>query len=141
MIIVIFGSSCVTSWFSHVPIHHFQQLLLSCIIHLFLFTFLDWQFQEDPSPLKINYLVVALGFGVAVFLLEYYLDSRQLYNYRNIKSAPKSLEGVVPHEKFVQSSAYGADKLAFGCFEGSCVFLEGVALVLLGWLPYAWCVK
>ena len=97
-----------------------------------------WQHVPDSSPLQLDYLAVALYFGVAVFVLEFYLDSRQLNNFRTIKSIPKQLESVVPHEKFTQSSEYGADKLAFGCFEGTCMFCEGIILVLLGWLPYAW---
>jgi hypothetical protein len=83
-------------------------------------------------------LAVALYFSVAVFLLEFYLDSRQLRNFRTILKVPKSLNGIVPQDKFKQSSEYGADKLAFGCFEGTIMFCEGIALVLLGWLPYAW---
>jgi hypothetical protein len=81
---------------------------------------------------------VALYFGVAVFLVEFYLDSRQLHNFRTIKKVPELLQGVVPQEKFRASSQYGADKLAFGCFEGTFMFCEGIALVLAGWLPYAW---
>lgn len=97
-----------------------------------------WKYEEDPSPLKLDYLAVALYFSIAVFLLEFYLDSRQLRNFRTILKVPNSLKGVVPQNKFQQSSAYGADKLAFGCFEGTFMFCEGIALVLLGWLPYAW---
>ena len=97
-----------------------------------------WKYEEDPSPLNLDYLAVALYFSIAVFIWEFYLDSRQLHNFRNIKTIPKSLEGVVPLEKLHQSSSYGGDKLAFGCFEGSFMFFEGILLVLLGWLPYAW---
>jgi hypothetical protein len=100
--------------------------------------YIDWHHEEDSSPLKLDYLAVALCFGFAVFLLEFYLDSRQLRNFRNIKSVPKALQGVITPKKFIQSSEYGADKLAFGCFEGTCMFCEGIVLVLLGWLPYAW---
>lgn len=71
-------------------------------------------------------------------MFEFYLDSRQLRNFRSIVKVPKSLEGVVPQAKFTQSIEYGADKLAFGCFEGTFMFCEGIGLVLLGWLPYAW---
>lgn len=88
--------------------------------------------------MNLDYLAVALYFGVAVFVLEFYLDSRQLRNFRTLKSVPQSLQGVVSADKFKQSSEYGGDKLSFGCLEGSIMFLEGIALVLLGWLPYAW---
>ena len=50
----------------------------------------------------------------------------------------QELETAVPEDKFKKSNSYGADKLSFGRFEASFMFIEGIALVLLGWMPFVW---
>lgn len=51
---------------------------------------------------------------------------------------PEELKHAIPQDKFTKSLLYGVDKFSFGNIEGSFMFLEGFALILLGWLPYIW---
>ena len=51
---------------------------------------------------------------------------------------PEELKYAIPQEKFTQSLDYGVDKFSFGNIESSFMFLEGFALILMGWLPYIW---
>jgi STE24 endopeptidase len=48
------------------------------------------------------------------------------------------LVDVVPEEKFHKSLVYGIDRFSFGLLESSFMFIEGLILILLGWLPFAW---
>lgn len=83
-------------------------------------------------------LFVTLAFSLTMFLFEFYLDVRQLLNFKRAKNIPVELAGVVPDEKFRKSLSYGSDKFHFGLFESGFMYVEGVALILLGWLPFAW---
>lgn len=88
----------------------------------------------DGTP----YLKLTLGFIVGVFVVEYYLDTRQLRTYRKGGSLPSDLVDYVSTETFDKSVAYGRDKFTFKMFESLFMFVEGVAFLLLGYLPYAW---
>lgn len=87
---------------------------------------------------EVPYLFWTLTFTVVVFLAEFYLDVRQLILFRTSKNVPKELKEFVPEEKFSKSLLYGGDKFSFGLVEGSIMFAEGVALMLLGYLPFMW---
>jgi STE24 endopeptidase len=97
--------------------------------------------QEGWDPDKIGnipYLMLTLGFTTIVFMFEFYLDIRQLNLFRTSKSVPKELQGLIPDDTFHKSCSYGYDKFLFGIIEDLLSFLEGIALVLLGYLPFIW---
>jgi STE24 endopeptidase len=61
-----------------------------------------------------------------------------LGNFRNAKNIPSLLEEHVSDDKFKKSNSYGIDKFSFGIKEQIFMLIEGVALTLLGYLPFAW---
>jgi site-specific recombinase len=86
----------------------------------------------------VPYMNITLIFAVIVFVLEYYLDIRQtLAFYTHLSLAPE-LKGHITDETFKKSTAYNKDKFSFKMVESLFMFLEGIALILLGYLPYAW---
>ncbi|CAM9198153.1 unnamed protein product, partial [Ectocarpus fasciculatus] len=87
----------------------------------------------------IPYLWLTVGFITAIFLFEHYLD-RLVESNRQLHPTvvPEELKHAIPQDKFTKSLLYGVDKFSFGNIEGSFMFLEGFALILLGWLPYIW---
>jgi len=94
------------------------------------------QWSEKALDKKIPFLQLSATFGVLIFLLERYLDTRQLSRYRN-KDA-KVPDKRIPEDKFRKSLVYGFDRLSFGMFSSSVNLIMSVALLFLGWLPYAW---
>jgi len=79
-----------------------------------------------------------LGFAFLIYVLEQYLNMRQLAMFLKSKDIPNELKEHVSQETFEKSLVYGYDKLYFSSVEGTFVFLENWALVLLGYLPFAW---
>lgn len=108
--------------------------------------------SKDVDSGNIPYLGLTLVFTTVVFLFEFYLDSRQLHKFRTEKKLPKvnilcvsiylilmqELQKAVPEDKFKSSNSYCADKLSFGKVEASFMFVEGIVLVLMGWMPFIW---
>eukprot|EP01041_Mallomonas_annulata_P011346 gene11345-23739_t len=92
---------------------------------------------DRPSG-PYSLLFLTLLFTLSMFLLELYLDFRQLNKFRTAKRIPVELEKVVPEEKFKKSLTYGADRFSFGLIESILMFIEGQTLILMGWLPLAW---
>lgn len=84
------------------------------------------------------YLAITLTFTLLVYVLENYIDSRQLSNFKTAKNVPILLKDHIPAEKFSKSLLYGIDKFSFGIFESSFMLTENVALLLLGYMPYVW---
>lgn len=87
---------------------------------------------------EVPYFYLTLVFTIAVFIMEFFLDIRQLIRFQTSKAVPKELKGFIPEEKFFKSLSYGTDKFSFGLIEGTFMFGEGIALMLLGYLPYLW---
>jgi STE24 endopeptidase len=97
--------------------------------------------QQGWKPEQIGdvpYLMLTLLFTCAVFVFEFYLDVRQLSLFRSSKEVPAELKGSVPNDTFLKSLSYGSDKFSFGLIEGTITFIEGIILVLLGFLPFFW---
>ena len=87
---------------------------------------------------NIPYLGLTIGFTVLIFVLEAYLDFRQLSTFYSTKSLPSELTDHVSDETFKKSNEYGKDKFGFKMIESAFMFIEGVAFVLLGYLPFTW---
>lgn len=87
---------------------------------------------------EVPFLLLTVGFSISMFFLEHYLDHRQHFLFKTVKEIPVDLKGHVSEVEFTKSQTYNSDKSAFGLFESSITFFEGVALVFLGYLPYAW---
>ena len=64
-----------------------------------------------------------------MFFLEHYLDHRQHFLFKTVKEIPVDLKGHVSEVEFTKSQTYNSDKSAFGLFESSITFFEGVALL------------
>mmetsp|Transcript_26156 Transcript_26156/g.43581 ORF Transcript_26156/g.43581 Transcript_26156/m.43581 type:complete len:464 (+) Transcript_26156:53-1444(+) len=86
----------------------------------------------------IPYLQLTIGFTILIFVVEYYLDARQLMAFYTQLVLPAELKEHISDDTFKKSSAYGKDKFAFKMVESLFTFVEGIAFVLLGYLPYAW---
>eukprot|EP01035_Chromulina_nebulosa_P066449 gene66449-90968_t len=98
--------------------------------------------QSSSTVLDANvvpYLFLTLLFTTVVFIVESYLDRRQLSRFSGPKCVlPKELVDFVTSETFDKSVAYGKDKFAFKIFEGTYSFAEGIFMVCIGFLPYIW---
>lgn len=86
----------------------------------------------------IPYLGLTLIFTVLIFAVELNLDVRQLKTFYTTKGLPKELVHHINRETFTKSNEYGKDKFLFKIVESTFTFVQGVALVVLGYLPYAW---
>lgn len=86
----------------------------------------------------IPYLGFTLVFTVLIFVIELHLDIRQLKTFYATNTLPKELVKHIPNETFQKSNAYGKDKFLFKIIESTFTFLQGVALIVLGYLPYVW---
>ena len=84
------------------------------------------------------YLAITLTFTLFVYVLENYLDTRQLGNFKAAKDVPVLLKEFILVDKFAKSLRYGIDKFSFGIFENSFMLMVNVALLLLGYMPYVW---
>lgn len=99
----------------------------------------DASCSADTNETDIPYLGLAIIFSVLMFGIEYYLSVRQLRKFRQAKEMPVELKlGGISEDIFKKSLSYGKDKLSFGMFETSALFIESTVLVLAGYLPYAW---
>jgi STE24 endopeptidase len=85
----------------------------------------------------VPYMQLTIGFIVLIFVIEFYLDWRQLGLFTSA-SLPKELVAHITPDTFKKSNAYGKDKFAFKMVESVFTFVMGVAFLLLGYLPYAW---
>lgn len=92
-----------------------------------------WRNKEDQIP----YLQLAALFAIFVYVVERVLDSRQLRRFKDPK-AKNPVPDRIPEEKFVKSLSYGGDKLSFGMISTTFKLFEGLVLLFVGWLPYAW---
>ena len=71
---------------------------------------------------NVPYLFLTLLFTSVVFIVESYLDRRQLSRFSGPKCVlPKELVDFVTSETFAKSVAYGKDKFAFKIFEVSLI--------------------
>jgi STE24 endopeptidase len=86
----------------------------------------------------IPFMGLTLAFTVFIYILEAYLDWRQLRTFYTTKSLPKELVNHISDETFRKSNAYGKDKFSFKIIESGFTFIQGVAFIILGYLPYAW---
>jgi len=87
----------------------------------------------------LPYLEFILGFITFNYLLETYLDIRQHQNYKikNIPSKIKPLD-IITQDQFEKSQAYGLDKSNFGFFHDFLDFLQNMAILIYGALPFLW---
>ena len=97
----------------------------------------DWE-SGSTSWSEVPYLELTLAFTVFIFVLEAYLDIRQLLKFYSGATLPKDLKSYVTQETFDKSIAYGKDKFSFKMVESTFAFIEGVAFILLGYLPFVW---
>ena len=97
------------------------------------------QVAFDPSQVsEVPYLLITVLFIVLVYVVETYLDFRQLSKIVNSPSLPKELIAYVSAEKFEKSNSYSKDKFMFKLCESLFSFVESVLFILLGYLPYTW---
>jgi STE24 endopeptidase len=97
------------------------------------------QTDNKDSASSSNILLYTLAFAVVMFVLEYYLDIRQLFKFLAATSIPPELKHeLISEEFFKKSLSYGKDKFSFGLIESLLLFAESVAMILLGYLPFAW---
>ena len=97
----------------------------------------NWSSESNETN-EIPYFALTVLFSVFVFLLEWFIEQRQIKNFKTIKTLPKELHEVVTQEVFTRSNDYGADKLTFKAFEANCSFIFNTLLLFYGWLPYSW---
>lgn len=90
--------------------------------------------QVGPIP----YLGLTLVFTSFMYVLEAYLDIRQLQAFTSTKNLPKELVTHISDETFRKSNAYNKDKFSFKMIESAFSFLQNVAFMVLGYLPYTW---
>lgn len=90
---------------------------------------------EGLDP-KIPFLQLSAAFGLLIFLIERWLDQRQLARYRD-KNA-KVPDKRIPEDVFYKSLDYGKDKLSFAMFSTSVKFVLDMMLLFIGFLPYIW---
>ena len=79
-----------------------------------------------------------IGFTIFIFIIETYLSIRQLYKYKTTKHLPNELNNIITDKIFHETLNYGYDKLYFGTLEALIMFIEGIILCLLGYLPFLW---
>mmetsp|Transcript_27667 Transcript_27667/g.38113 ORF Transcript_27667/g.38113 Transcript_27667/m.38113 type:complete len:472 (-) Transcript_27667:1008-2423(-) len=93
----------------------------------------------ESSNQAVPYLLLTIVFSLVVYIVESYLDRRQLNRFSGPKCRlPKELESFVTSETFVKSVAYGKDKFTFKIFEGCYSIIEGLSMICLGYLPFMW---
>ncbi|RYY81257.1 M48 family peptidase, partial [archaeon] len=94
---------------------------------------------ESSAADNVPYLTLTVAFATLVFLVEIYLDHRQMRKF-NPKHAqiPERLREVVQAEIFEKSLAYRREAFAFKLYESSFAFATSVLMLLLGYLPWAW---
>eukprot|EP01031_Cornospumella_fuschlensis_P045725 gene45725-55966_t len=93
----------------------------------------------ENSESAYPYLALTLAFATLVFLVEIYLDHRQMRKF-NPKHArvPERLREMVQEETFEKSLRYRRDAFAFKLWESSFSYVSSIAMLLLGYLPWAW---
>lgn len=91
------------------------------------------------APGAAPYLWLTVGYTLLVFVVEFWLDLRQLARF-NPQTAriPRRLERVVKQETFDKSIAYKKDLLSFKMVESCFTIATGIAMILAGYLPWAW---
>ncbi|KAL1918666.1 uncharacterized protein VTP21DRAFT_2688 [Calcarisporiella thermophila] len=93
---------------------------------------------ENLEDYSIPYKESVIGFSLAIYLLEQYLNYRQYRKYLD-RERPKQLEPMVTQEDFSKAQAYGSDKIRFefiSAFYGSA--LQGTLLLVYDVLPLLW---
>jgi len=83
------------------------------------------------------YLEAVVGFMVAMYFFETYLDIRQ-HGALKLSNLPAPLKGVVSQEKFEKARAYSLDKSQFHFVHAAVNIVEEAAILLFGLLPWAW---
>jgi STE24 endopeptidase len=109
--------------------------LLALEEYLPAYTQAGWRPEQVGA---IPFMGLTIAFTVFIYLLEAYLDWRQLRTFYTTKALPKELVNHISDETFRKSNAYGKDKFSFKIIESGFMFIEGVAFIVLGYLPYAW---
>lgn len=120
--------------------------------------------EESTSPWLMYSLAATIAFTVTVYAAEGILDARQKVAYQatefpvelaatvskidkaaaakkdKVNDGKRDYEPLLPQleEKFVNSQAYGLDKINFGMIAGTYDTVESVVFLLLGFLPFAW---
>jgi STE24 endopeptidase len=79
-----------------------------------------------------------VAFTIFIFLVEFYLDIRQLKTFKKGGKLPKELSSHVSDETFNKSVAYGKDKFSFKIKESVFSFFQGLLFLAAGYLPYLW---
>jgi STE24 endopeptidase len=109
--------------------------LLSVEDFLPAYTQKGWH-ANDVGP--VPYLALTLLFTAFMYVLEAYLDLRQLRAFTSTKALPKELVSHISEETFRKSNAYNKDKFAFKMIESAFSFIQTVSFMALGYLPYTW---
>lgn len=94
-----------------------------------------WEDSDGAMP----YLICTLAFATFVFVVETYLDHRQIrkFNHKYAK-IPERLQGVIEIDTLEKSLAYRRDAFSLKLWEGAFAFTCSIAMLLLGYLPWAW---
>lgn len=92
----------------------------------------------NTVPSSIPYLLIVVLFILLVFFIEIYLDYRQLYNFNNSTKVDSHLEKHIDNDTFIKTLKYNASKYSFGIFETILTVIQGIVLLLLGFMPYVW---
>jgi STE24 endopeptidase len=73
-----------------------------------------------------------------VFGLETYLDFRQLHNFKTAKKVDSHLEKHIDSDTFTKTLKYNAAKYSFSIFETILTLVQGITLLVLGFMPWSW---
>jgi len=87
---------------------------------------------------SVPYLFIVIIFTLLVFLIEIYLDFRQLNNFKTATKVDSHLEQHIDSDTFIKTLKYNAAKYSFGIFETILTVLQGLILLVLGFMPYVW---
>lgn len=103
--------------------------------------FLPMYTQNGWHPDQVGavpFLGLTLGFTAFMYILEAYLDIRQLRTFSSASTLPKELTAHISEETFRKSNAYGTDKFTFKIIESAFSFVQNMAFMALGYLPFVW---
>lgn len=87
--------------------------------------------------MALPYMEAVVGFMILMYFFETYLDLRQ-HAALKLPTLPKTLEGVISHEKFEKSRAYSLDKSHFHFIHEFVTILMDSAILFFGILPWFW---
>jgi len=90
------------------------------------------------SDAQVPYLELTILFTAFVFLIETYLDFRQLARFTNNSGIPTQLKEHVKQETFDKAIAYRKDSFSLKIFESFFSFFLSIVMTLFGYLPFVW---